>query len=336
MLLFSVAVVALVPSRRVHSRSKVAALAGVVAKMPDEQSPGYVTTSSGLKLQEHLEGIGRSVILGDVVTIRLSATSLGGFMRSVGVGVPQQPWEMGSRTETFLIGGGQSELMEEAVVGMRVGGSRAVLVPPSARTKLVPRNSKGRELQVPVGDTIRYTTELVAVRTGAWALAVRIGLLGTGSIVPGLAIIALANVASYLLFGNSMPPPPADAATVEEARVALGRVGSGCSSTLLLDARTQLDLAVQASSVQAWPEAAEVADDPLLKTERLRAALDACSDSSAYKEEVTGRVEELTALLHTLGAKTSGAANEEAMRAMRLGTSARSAFDALLSRSGIE
>ena len=96
-----------------------------------------------------------------------------------------------------------------------------------------------------------------------------------------------------------------------------------------------LDLAVQASSVQAWSEAAAMAADPLLDAPALRAALDACAAAAApprpdERRAVLAGVAELRALLAELGER-GGASNAEAMRAMSYGTDARSALDRYLS-----
>jgi predicted nicotinamide N-methyase len=112
--------------------------------------------------------------------------------------------------------------------------------------------------------------------------------------------------------------PPAIAAV--EQRVS-------CSADSLLASRDLLDLAVQAASVQAWAEAAEVIEEPLLNPMALRARLDACSGPPAARTEVVGRVEALAALLRDLGAREEGAANQEVMRAMNYGTTARGALD---------
>ncbi len=110
----------------------------------------------------------------------------------------------------------------------------------------------------------------------------------------------------------------------------------GCpSAQRLLSSREQLDLAVQASSVQAWPEALEVADDALLDATGLAKALDACDAARAEERRaVLSGVDELRALLRTLGER-GRASNDEAMRAMRYGTAARSALDGYLSRVGL-
>ena len=94
-----------------------------------------------------------------------------------------------------------------------------------------------------------------------------------------------------------------------------------------------LDLAVQASSVQAWSEAAAMAADPLLDAPVLQAAIDACATAAPPRLEerraVLAGVAELRALLGQLGER-GGASNAEAMRAMSYGTDARSALERYL------
>ena len=126
---------------------------------------------------------------------------------------------------------------------------------------------------------------------------------------------------------------PAYAAAVAEHK---------CSPALLRDAREQLELAVQASSVQAWGEAAQVASDKLLDPTRLVDAIGACASGvsssepelSSAQKVLTQRVSGLRALLDDLS--TKGAASpEEAMRAMNDGTTARIAFYDIVARSGV-
>ena len=184
------------PSRQ-RSRTILAASA---------EPANYASSASGLKLTDDTLGTGVPAADGDVVTVRYQGTLLSRATIAVGVGVPQRPWQVDPRTETFAIGNGKSAMWEEAVQGMKVGGRRAVLVPPSASIR--PTNNKGGALMVPAGDTIRFECELLAVRTtGPVAFAVRAGLLGVGSVVPGLAIIALTNLGCYLFYGWSMMDP---------------------------------------------------------------------------------------------------------------------------------
>ena len=90
---------------------------------------------------------------------------------------------------------------------------------------------------------------------------------------------------------------------------------------------------VQASSVQAWSEAAAMATDPMLDAPQLQAALDACAATAPPRPEerraVLAGVSELRGLLRELGER-GGASNAEAMRAMSCGTSARLALDSYL------
>ena len=384
---------ALTRGRIVH-RSNV-----VCSAAPEELPVTYATSDNGLKLLDMERsssssgGCSREKIAapGEVVKIRFSGVLLSGATRRVGVGVAEQPWQVDERTETFVIGGGRSPMWEEAVVGMREGDSRIVLVPPSARVR---PTKKGRELQVPEGDTIRFECELCAIETGAMAFSVRSGLLGVGSVAAPLAFILLTNLCCYLFYGWSIadprvwiggPPQPAHAA---EVVVSLSSFSSSsrCAPTRLLESRAQLDLAVQASSVQAWTEAVEVAEDPLLDTTRLRAQLDACSDVQADKNDIIQRVEAMRAQLRVLvmcpaaalvlllapmrsaglergscclraaiacqlfsfpdtsfppsfdfrQGERGSAANEEAMKAMNDGTSARAFLDEFLRSRGVD
>ena len=307
---------------------------------PDDSTLSYETTKSGLRFMDTSVGTEDSAEPGQVVTISFSGELLSRGTRYVGVGVPQQPWIVEKRKETFEIGGGKSSMWEEAVQGMRVGGRRRVLVPPSA---ILRPKKKGREMVVPDGDTIAFECELCSIETGPLASCVRAGLLGVGSFGPGFAIILLTNLFCYLVYGWSMidpgvwasqlaPPQPASATEAPASR---------CSPGRLLDSRAQLDLAVQASSVQAWTEALDVVADPLLDKQALRAALDACRGGGAQptlrESELVGRVDEMAGLLRDLAARgDAGASNEEAIRAMRLGTTARSAFDSFLELNRIE
>ena len=281
----------------------------------------YRMTANNLSIRDLTTGTGQTVAVGNVVTIKFTGELLSQRTRYVGVGLREQPFQSGERRETFAIGGGRAALWEEAVQGMRVGGQRLVLVPPSAT--LAPAQ-RGAPLAVPEGETVRYTCEICAIETGALALCVRAGLLGVGTVGAPFAFVALLNLLGlYLIFGlatdGSGGVPPASAA---ETR---------CAPKRLLASRAQLDLAVQAASVQAWEDAAEVARE--LQPESLAAALEACAAPPAAQRDVVRRVEALSATLTTLGERGT-AASDEAMRAMNDGTTARAALDDFLRSRG--
>ena len=120
---------------------------------------------------------------------------------------------------------------------------------------------------------------------------------------------------------------------------ALTASGSGeafeCAPRRLLESRAQIDLAVQASSVQAWSAASEAASDSALDPASLSAAFKACSaNSPGDVKEVVAGVETLRKQLRVLG--DGGGSIEEAMSAMRTGTSTRNAMDRYLSVAGVE
>ena len=103
-------------------------------------------------------------------------------------------------------------------------------------------------------------------------------------------------------------------------------------SNELLDARMQLDLAVQAS--QSWNDAEEIANDPLLDEVNLLRALRSCQDtssssSSSRGDQVTSTVLESVKKMRSIIAK-EGKTAEEAMTFMKYGTSARTAVDSYI------
>lgn len=104
--------------------------------------------------------------------------------------------------------------------------------------------------------------------------------------------------------------------------------GAKCQpSEALLDARMQLDLAVQAS--QAWDDAAEIANDPLLDEDNLLRALGSCQNQNTSRDRVTATVLESVRKMRDIVAK-QGKTTEDAMTFMKYGTSARTAVDSYL------
>jgi len=100
----------------------------------------------------------------------------------------------------------------------------------------------------------------------------------------------------------------------------------------LEDARTQLDLAVQASSVQALQDAKELINDSSLDESSLIRAFELCPNPNAPKmtpnnrETATVSVQKFRTLLN----QSTALQTEDTMAAMRFGTSARVAVDAQL------
>jgi hypothetical protein len=163
----------------------------------DDARSHRITLASGLQYIEFDGGRGAAAAVGDVVTVRYSGSLLSRATRRVGVGVPEEPWQVSERSETFAVGGGRSPMWEEVAQGMHLGGRRQVLVPPSA---LLRPTKKGRITTIPAGDTASFECELRSIEAGALATAVRLGLWGQGSIVPALAVIALTNLCCLCLY----------------------------------------------------------------------------------------------------------------------------------------
>mmetsp|Transcript_45006 Transcript_45006/g.66250 ORF Transcript_45006/g.66250 Transcript_45006/m.66250 type:complete len:261 (+) Transcript_45006:99-881(+) len=106
-----------------------------------------------------------------------------------------------------------------------------------------------------------------------------------------------------------------------------------CPQSQLLDARSQLDLAVQASSVQAWTDAALIANDSALDETNLLAAFEACTQKQEKStpaivtspKVVLDAVRDLRAQLGKNKLTT-----EDAMAVMKYGTIGRVTLDAYL------
>ena len=104
--------------------------------------------------------------------------------------------------------------------------------------------------------------------------------------------------------------------------------GNICTPSLkLLDARTQLDLAVQASSVQAWADAAELVQDSSLDEQSLRLLFDTCeNETNNQRQQLQASVlEAIRNMRELLSSKLLS--TEDAMAVMKYGTNARVALD---------
>lgn len=96
------------------------------------------------------------------------------------------------------------------------------------------------------------------------------------------------------------------------------------SKERLSDTRDQIDMAVQASSVQAFSSALELVNDPLLDPISLRSVLCSTRDATFVTESIES--------MRTILGKTNGGAlaTEDAMAVMKYGTTARSTIDSML------
>ena len=98
-------------------------------------------------------------------------------------------------------------------------------------------------------------------------------------------------------------------------------------SNELINARMQLDLAVQAS--QSWIDAEEIANDTLLDEENLLSALKSCQNDTSRGEEVISKVLESVKKMRSIVSK-EGKNTDDAMTFMKYGTSARTAVDSYM------
>ena len=188
----------------------------------------YCVTASGIRYIDDEMGNGDEAAAGSVVRVSYVASLMGSGQR------------IGSKTRFTFALNEPSQLVfwEEAVTGMKVGGRRRLLVPPSAKMNLRDRNQR---VIVPEGETIRFDCRLIAIEEGISAKLYLSGLVGAGGGGRLLrAAVLLLSLIPYLL--------------PEESRPALWQSGS---TTELLQAQGLL------------PEVSESAPPSLVQQRRL-------------------------------------------------------------------
>ena len=113
------------------------------------------------------------------------------------------------------------------------------------------------------------------------------------------------------------------------------------ATNALIDVRDELDLVVQACSVQAWSDAFQLANESVLDESNLRKAFkDHTPNSSSSSQDAAADTEKLvvhgiTVLREKLKGTTS-LPTEDAMTVMKLGTTTRTAIDIYLGITGSE
>ena len=148
--------------------SRVHRSGGIVA-FDTEPPAAYETTPGGLLLKSVRNGDGELPEPGQIVTVKYSTTLLSngqtfdnipeisfvlGMERKQDLG-RKFAWGAPSRTLDAL------PLLQEAMVGMRVGDARRVSVTPSFRRSALSMNSKGRSLRATSCSLLTFT---------AWAM----------------------------------------------------------------------------------------------------------------------------------------------------------------------
>ena len=132
-----------------------------------DESERYSVTEGGVKFLDTVVGTGDEATAGSVVRIAYTASLL-----SSGEIIGPD----GGQSMRLELGQDKIVFWEEAVEGMRVGGTRRLLVPPSAKLQL--RSESQRDL-VPEGETVRFECKLLDIETNpVVAFAVRSGIIG--------------------------------------------------------------------------------------------------------------------------------------------------------------
>lgn len=119
--------------------------------LTEEEMNNFQTTASGLKLQDTVVGTGAEVKSGSTVTVNYLGTFMDGtkfdssydrrapFSTQIGVGVVIKGWD-------------------EGIVGMKVGGKRKLIIPPSLGYGEVASGA------IPPNSTLVFEVELLGVK----------------------------------------------------------------------------------------------------------------------------------------------------------------------------
>ena len=158
----------------------------------------YCTTSDGFKYIDTRIGTGDEVTAAEGSVVRVSyVASLLSNSQQIGKtndGVPLK-FELGANKVVFW---------EDAVEGMRIGGERRVLVPPSAKLRL--KDASQREL-VSEDDTVRFDIVCLGLETGFSEWQIRNGISGAagdGGRKIRFAVLGL-SLLPYLLPDSQRP-----------------------------------------------------------------------------------------------------------------------------------
>lgn len=142
--------------------------------------PSWSVMASGLRFQDKAIGAGLEPEAGTVVKLHYTITFQSG--QQLGTSRPNKPL-------TFLLGKQQVPIFESAIVGMRTGGQRRLVVPyslvPDTQIRNVPKDQEGEPLV--------FEIELLGIESG-------VGALLPSLLPPGNRRLTLARYAFALSF----------------------------------------------------------------------------------------------------------------------------------------
>ena len=175
--------ITIAPAR--HSRVAMTELAADLSVESCEPEVAWCTTTNGVKIYDDVVGTGDEPAAGQVVYVHYTGTLL-----STGAEFASTK---GRSPYAFKVG--STAGWDDGVLGMRVGGKRRVLFPPSSA--FAPVSSKG----IPDASTLRFEVELVSIVPDG-PLSGIAGFAGTSGLGPGnlaaLVIIALSFIPYFL------------------------------------------------------------------------------------------------------------------------------------------
>ncbi len=125
------------------------------AGTPQPTAPGQtITTMDGLQITDTTVGTGTAAAVGDYVTVNYTGTLDNGTVFDSSLKPGRTPFG-------FLLGAGQViKGWDEGVAGMKVGGTRELVIPPS-----LGYGSQGAGTVIPPNATLHFTVTLLSVST---------------------------------------------------------------------------------------------------------------------------------------------------------------------------
>lgn len=127
------------------------AIAYLITKRTGTTSGNEVTTASGLKYVDIVEGSGPAAITGQRVSVDYTGTLQNGTKFDSSVG--RQPYEFVLGSGTVIKG------WDEGIKNMKVGGKRKLIIPPS-----LGYGAQGRPPSIPGNSTLLFDVELVGIK----------------------------------------------------------------------------------------------------------------------------------------------------------------------------
>lgn len=138
---------------RLATRTVLLGVATILLTGCPQGSSMYITMPTGLKYRELVEGTGQAVEVGDTIVVHYTGRLKDGTKFDSSYDHPgQQPFE-------FKLGKGIIKGWQEGIPGMKVGGKRKLIIPPSLAYE-----DAGKPPDIPPRATLYFEIELLEIK----------------------------------------------------------------------------------------------------------------------------------------------------------------------------